>query len=71
MTDKPKHGGFRAGAGRKPQLDAPRHRVISLRLSVEELAHLDNLCRVDDGEGRSTALRRLISEASKAKEEKR
>ncbi len=64
--EKSKHGGSRPGAGRKPADDGgPRYRVISLRLSNDELVILDGLRRpMGEGrEGRGVVLRRLLIEA--------
>ena len=55
---KPKHGGLRAGAGRKAQLKAP----VKLLITVEQQQadKLDRECASKKGTGRAEVIRKLI-----------
>lgn len=57
-SEKPSHGGRRAGAGRKPKDNARTNRV-ALSLSDEALAALDRLV-AEHGTNRNDAINRLL-----------
>ena len=55
MTDKPTHGGARAGAGRKSLYD---EKMLKITITLPR-AHVDALCALGDGNV-SLGVRRLL-----------